>query len=130
MSTHEVDAVTELMSDRNHLMLGHVKGVCRVVVALDKLDKTQRFNQLIHAALGPVELNPRAGDLRGHDFTAGAAHQPVERTAAPVVEWNVLAWAEILQVGEDCEPTAKGAALTAWTMAPCCFGLRTPRRCA
>ena len=32
---------------------------------------------------------------------AGAANQPVESAATPVVERNVLAWAEILQVGLD-----------------------------
>ena len=38
---HEADAVAELMPDRDHLMLGHVKGVGGVVVSLDQLDKTE-----------------------------------------------------------------------------------------
>ncbi len=96
---HEADTVAELMPDRDHLMLGQVKGVGGVVVELDQLHKTEGFSQLIHATFRLVKLNP--GDTRGHDVMAGAAHQPVDSAATPVVERNVLARAEILQVGLD-----------------------------
>ena len=46
------------MPDLDHLMLGQVKGIGGAIVALDKLDKAQRFCKLIHAALRTVELDP------------------------------------------------------------------------
>ena len=52
-------------------MLGHVKGIGGVVMALDKLDTTQRFGKLVHASLGAVQLD--TGNALGHDFTARAA---------------------------------------------------------
>jgi hypothetical protein len=55
---HEAYAVAELMPDSHHLMLRQVKGVGGVVVALDEPYQTERFSQLIHATLKPVELNP------------------------------------------------------------------------
>ncbi len=100
---HEADTVAELMSYQDHLMLGQVKGVCRVVVALDELYKTEGFSQLIHVTLRPVELNP--GDTRGHDLMADAAHQPFESASTPFVKRSVLARAEILQVGLDLRST-------------------------
>ena len=60
IEAHEADAVAELMPDRDHLMLGQVKGVGGVVVALDQLHETEGFSQLIHATFRPVKLN--AGD--------------------------------------------------------------------
>ncbi len=97
-----------MMPGRDHrdLIIGQVKGICWFVVAINELDKAQRFSQHIHASLGPVELNP--GNTPDYDFTAGSAHQQVKRTAAPLVEWNVLVWAEILQVREDLQFNSHG----------------------
>ena len=68
-------------------------------MALDKLDKTQRFGKLIHSALGAVELDP--GNAVGHDVTACAAHKPVDGGEAALVKWYVLARAVIPQVGQN-----------------------------
>ena len=92
-------------------MLRQVKWIGWVVVAIDKPHKTQRFGKLIHASIGAVELDP--GNTLSHDVTACAAHKPVNHFTAQLVKLNVLAGAEILQVGEDLS-------------APRCFWVRIP----
>ena len=99
------------MPDRYHLMLGQVKGIGLsiiggVVVALDKINKTQGFGKLVHASLGAVQLD--SGNARGHDVAACAADKPVDGGAAALVKWYVLAGAVILQVGLNLRANSHG----------------------
>ena len=94
------------MTDRHHLMRGHVEGIGWVVVALDEFDETQRFSELVHASLRAVQLD--SGNARRHDLAACAADKAVHGGAAAQIKRYVLAGAGILQVGMNMRANSHG----------------------
>jgi hypothetical protein len=91
--THEGDAVLELVTDLNNLMLVHVKVVGGIVVPREQLLEGYGFGQSVHSAFGGIKVN--AGNPLRHNLLPLAPDKASHSFLASTVKRNALAGTKV-----------------------------------